>query len=268
MLVRHSTEGRALLRERAAAGRLPAVALTAALGALTPGAHADDAAWRDIESRIQYNYYTEDARALAALQDTVAGAGSHDPLREYYLALLAYRQALLASLKPGAGSGAAGQLASRCLTHLDAALASKDDFADALALKAACLLAPLTDGAHAPLAAYHLHKDISRALAIAPGNPRVLLIDAVSDYQLAPSSGGNKERALTKLRQATAAFEAERRDTERVPGWGAAEASVFLARDLLDHGDPVAARDALERALVTAPEFLQARRLMAKITSG
>jgi hypothetical protein len=267
MLVRHSTEGRAPLREPAAAVRLGAVALTAALGALTSGAHADDAAWRDIESRIQYDYYTEDARALAALQDTVAGGDSHDPLRDYYLGLLAYRQALLASQNPAGGS-AAGQLASRCLAHLDAALASKDDFAEALALKAACLLAPLTSGSHAPLAAYHLRKDISRALALAPGNPRVLLIDAVSDYQLAPSAGGNKERALTKLRKAAAAFEAERRDTQRVPGWGAAEASVFLARELLDHADPIAARDALERALVSAPEFVQARRLMAKITSG
>ena len=86
------------------------------------------------------------------------------------------------------------------------------------------MLAPLASGSYAPLAAYHLHKDISRALQLAPGNPRVLLIDAISDYQLPPSSGGNKERALTKLRAAVAAFEAERRDTERLPGWGAAEA--------------------------------------------
>lgn len=254
------------LRGRAAGVSMPAVALTAALSAFTLGARADDAAWRDIESRIQYDYYTEDPRALAALEDTVAGRDPHEPLRDYYLGLLAYRQALLASEVPAAADGAAGQLASRCVAHLDAALASKEDFAEALALKAACLLAPLASGSHAPLAAYHLHKDISRALQLAPGNPRVLLIDAVSDYQLSPSAGGNKERALTKLRKATAAFEAERRDTERVPGWGAAEASVFLARDLLDHGDPVAARDALQQALVSAPEFVQARRLMAKIT--
>jgi hypothetical protein len=120
----------------------------------------------------------------------------------------------------------------------------------------------------APHAAHHVHKDISRALQLAPGNPRVLLVDAISDYQLSPSAGGNKERALTKLRQAAAAFETERRDAGRLPGWGAAEASVFLARDLLDHGDAVAARDALERALVAAPQFAQARRLMGKITSG
>ncbi len=233
-----------------------------------PAAPADAAAWRDIEGRIQYDYYTEDARALAALEDTVAGADPHEPLREYYLGLLAYRRALLASQGAAGGGGNAGQLASQCVAHLDAALAGKDDFAEALALRAACALAPLASGAYAPLAAHHVHKDISRALQLAPGNPRVLLVDAISDYQLAPSSGGNKERALTKLRQAAAAFETERRDSGELPAWGAAEASVFLARDLLDHGDAVAARDALERALVTAPQFAQARRLMQKITSG
>ena len=31
-------------------------------------------------SRIQYNYYTEDARALAALEDTVAGADARGTL--------------------------------------------------------------------------------------------------------------------------------------------------------------------------------------------
>jgi Tfp pilus assembly protein PilF len=96
----------------------------------------------------------------------------------------------------------------------------------------------------------------------------VLLLDAMSDYQLAPRLGGNKERALVKLRQAVAAFEVERAGTEHLPGWGAAEAYLLLARDLLDHGEPVAARDALEHALLLAPEFAQARRLMAQITSG
>jgi hypothetical protein len=243
------------------------VALTAALSGWVCAAHADEGTWRDIESRIQYNYYTEDARALAALEDTVAGAASHEPLRDYYLGLLALRRALLAS-QGAAGANSADQLVSQCVAHLDAVLASNDNFAEALALKAACLLVPLANGSYAPLAVRHVHKDLSRALQLAPGNPRVLLIDAISDYQLAPSAGGNKERALVKLRQAAAAFEAERRETPGVPGWGAAEASVFLARDLLDHGDAVAARDALERALVSAPEFAQARRLMAKITSG
>ena len=53
-----------------------------------------------------------------------------------------------------------------------------------------------------------------------------------------------------------------------VPGWGAADAFTSLAQDYLTRGDAVAARNVLERALLVAPEFAQARRLMAEIVSG
>jgi hypothetical protein len=104
-------------------------------------------------------------------------------------------------------------------------------------------------------------------LQLAGRNPRILLVDAMNDYQVSPDKGG-RERALPKLRKAVEAFEAERHDTEHLPGWGAAEAWWLLASGLLEHGDPVAARDADEHALLLAPQFAQARRLMTKITSG
>jgi Tfp pilus assembly protein PilF len=73
---------------------------------------------------------------------------------------------------------------------------------------------------------------------------------------------------LRGFQHAAAAFEAERRDSEHVPGWGAAEAYVYLAKCQLDRGATLDARDALERALLIAPEFAEARRLMTRITSG
>jgi len=175
-----------------------------------------------------------------------------------------------AALKQAAAPGAsAAQLAQRCVSEADTALAVQGDFAEALALRAACLATPLdANGSQTAHAAHRAARDIGMALQLAGRNPRVLLLDAMSDYQLAPRLGGNKERALVKLRQAVAAFEVERAGTEHLPGWGAAEAYLLLARDLLDHGEPVAARDALEHALLLAPEFAQARRLMAQITSG
>src|SRR5256885_1931908 len=128
--------------------------------------------------------------------------------------------------------------------------------------------APQAERTHGAHAARLGRGDIGRALGLAGRDPRVLFIDALSDYQLAPELGGNKERALVKLRRAVAAFELERAGTEQLPGWGAAEAYELLARDLLDHGEALGARDALEHALVLAPEFSQARRLMAQIISG
>ena len=243
-----------------------AVALALAVGS----ARSEDVVWRDIESRIQYGYYTEDAAALGKLEELIAAGDAHDRLRGYYGALLAWRRALLAASGGAAAqAGSAGHFAQRCVSEADASLELQEDFADALALRAACLAAPQeAGGGFAPLAGHRAHKDLERALQLASRNPRVLLVDAMSDYALAPSHGGNKDRALTKLRRTVAAFETERGGAEPLPGWGAAEAWLLLGRDLLDHGETVAARDALEHALLIAPEFAQARRLMAKITSG
>jgi hypothetical protein len=232
--------------------------------ALAATTQAQESSWRDIESRVQYAYYTEDAAALRGLQGSLS-ADTEDPLQRYYAGLLAWRQAQLATRDASpAGVASAAQHAQRCVSELDAALAARADFADALALRALCLEA---GGARA-LATYRAHRDLERALQLAGHNPRVLLADALSDYQLQPARGGNRERALGKLRRTVDAFEAERGGVDQLPGWGAAEAWCLLARDLLDHADPIAARDALEHALLIAPEFQEARRLMAKIISG
>ncbi len=248
-------------------GSLPVLA---ALMIAATCAHAEELAWRDIESRIQYGYYTEDSAALRKLEELIAAGDARDKLRGYYAGLLAWRRALLAA--PGGAATRAdspSHYAQRCVSEVDTSLAVEADFAEALALRAACLATPQElAGSYAPLAGHRARKDLERARQLAMRNPRVLLVDAMNDYTLAPSQGGNKERALGKLRQTVAAFEAERSGAEQLPGWGAAEAWLLLARDLLDHGDTVAARDALEHALLIAPEFAQARRLMAKITSG
>jgi hypothetical protein len=232
------------------------------------GAMHEDLSWRDIESRIQYGYYTEDVPALHRLEETVRADESHEPLHGYYTALLSFRLAQLAALAPG-GRAAAAPAAQRCLSDVDALLAAQADFAEGLALRAACRASVAqAEGMQGAFGLQRAHRDLERALQRAPHNPRVLLVDGLNDYELTPAQGGNKERALTKLRRAVAAFEVERTGIEPLPGWGAAEAYLALARALIDHGEAVAARDALEHSLLLAPEFAQARRLLAQITGG
>ncbi len=247
----------------------PAGALALLALLLAGAAGADQGQWRDTESRIQYGYYTQDARALTNVAAAVDAEESKDQWQGYYAGLAGWRLAQLAALHPAAKGPSVAQLAERCTRALDRVLEQQSDFAEGLALRAACAATPLTGGGlHVPFAGHGPRKDMDRALALAPKNPRVLLIDALGDYEYSTALGGARERALPKLRRAVAAFEAERGGPEALPGWGASEAYYYLGRDLLEHADPVGARDALEHALLLAPDYAQARALMAKITSG
>lgn len=247
------------------AALLSAIVLSIGAGA----AHAEDAQWGDAESRIQYGYFTEDPRALQNMADAIAAGEAHDQWHSYYAGLAYWRLAQLAVLHPQPKGATAAQLADRCVHALDAAIEAQADFAEGLALRAMCAVTPLAQGGlHVPFAGHRPRKDLDRALELAPRNPRVLLALALADYQYSAPMDGEKERAIGELRHAVAAFEAERGGTESFPGWGASEAYFYLGRDLLEHGDPVGARDALEHALLLAPDYTQARHLLAKITAG
>ena len=260
--------------------------------AAASAARATDPNWLDIESRIQYGYYTEDVRSLRNLVEPLTTSDSHDRLKSYYAGLLAYRMTLLEQAQADAAAAAEGattpapktppptrkndrskngprQSAQRCVTSLDQALEAQSNFPDALALQSACLgLQAEQSSWRAPLAAPKSASQLHEALRLAPKNPRVLLLDAIGDYAHSKTSGGDAQHPCGRFEAVAALFDAERADIEQVPGWGAAEAYLWLGRCYLDNGNPNAARDALERALLIAPEFGQARRLLATITSG
>jgi hypothetical protein len=245
----------------------------AIVAALLPlGASGAETNWLDVESRIQYGYYTEDPRALASVMELLAPSESESAFRRYYAGLANYR---LAQLSAARDKGRAEEAAAACVDNLDQAVkiqkaaSLQQEGADALALESACqdLLAGL-EAWRAPFAASKSGTQIEQARHLDRKNPRVLLLDAVEVYERPKASAADKDRALQGFKLAAAAFEAERRQTEHVPGWGAAEAYVYLAKCHLDRGATLDARDALERALLIAPEFAEARRLMTKITSG
>lgn len=248
------------------------------------GEPAGQSHWLDVESRIQYGYFTEDPRALRNLLEPLAAGDSHDVLKSYYAGLLAYRLMLLAdaqadkstagqkpakpSRESAQGNDDARQLPALCVSSLDRALQARSDFADALALQAVCLRR-LTElpGWHTPFAGSKSSAQLTKALRLAPKNPRVLLLDAIDDFEHQTAHVG-EPHACEKFKHTAALFDAERADLDQVPGWGAAEAYMWLGRCYLGIGDVLPARDALERALLVAPEFAVARRLLSSITSG
>src|SRR5690242_7390463 len=81
-----------------------ALALAATVGV----AHAQDTHWLDVESRIQYGYFTEDQHALRGLVEPLTSNDAHDRLKSYYAGLLAYRQTQLAEAQANPGAPAAG----------------------------------------------------------------------------------------------------------------------------------------------------------------
>ncbi|MBV8741838.1 MAG: hypothetical protein JOZ12_08615 [Sinobacteraceae bacterium] len=221
--------------------------------------------WLDIESRIQYAYYTQDTRELQSVAALLAAAEGGGRDRNYYNGLANYRLTQLSGTRDRA---AAKQAAQQCVTSLDQVLKTQRDDPDALALHAACLewLAGL-EAWRAPLAATRSGAEGERAKQLAPHNPRALLLSAVADYEHAKPGTPARDQALNGLRRAASAFEEERQQPEHTPGWGAAEVYVYLARGYFEKGAALQARDALERALLLAPEYLEARQLMSKLTS-
>ncbi|HTV50275.1 MAG TPA: hypothetical protein VME21_03745 [Steroidobacteraceae bacterium] len=252
--------GRAARRPAQLARLAPLLAL---LLAPLAGAGSSDPQWLDVESRIQYAFYTEDQRSLGNVLDALAAQEGSSPLRSYYLALANYRLALLRRA-PGA-RGDARAPAERCADEAAEARRSDADAAEALALESACLdLSAQLKALTAPLLRERSGSQLHRALELAPHNPRVLLIQALGELaQHSKSAPG-----LAHLQQAIAAFETERAGTAQAPGWGAAEAYAALGRSYLERGDAIAARGALEHALLLVPDFAYAHRLMARITAG
>jgi tetratricopeptide (TPR) repeat protein len=239
----------------------------ASLLATGASAAANDAEWLDIEGQIQYAFYTEDVRALTNLAGRLDSMGASEPLQGYYAALGYYRLSLTTEVRD---KPQAAHAAERCVANLAVVLQARADWAEGFALQGACLqsLAELTP-LKAPLSKAHSRAQLSQALKLEPHNPRVLLLDGWLEYERPGGAGhGAKDAACARIQAAVAAFEAARPGEEHVPEWGLAESYTYWARCDLDRGDVSAARDALERALLIAPDFQLARRLIARITAG
>ena len=253
---------------------LVAATLGLVCAALMPRqAAAADTDWRDIESRIEYAWYTEDSRDLARVADRVMALSSADPLRNYYLALAQLHQAqlTLAAATAGGGAGrlpAAGQAAGACISSADDALAARPTDAELLALQSLCMdVRGRTRALDVPFAGSRAHTQMMRALQLAPRNPRVRLLAAQLSYAAA-RSGQERAALLASFQSAVDAFELERQGLERVPTWGGAEAWEGVAQIELERGDAIAARAALEHALLLVPDYAAAHRLLNHILTG
>lgn len=93
-----------------------------------------------------------------------------------------------------------------------------------------------------------------RADELAAGNPRVLLLRAVSAWFKPSAFGGGEDKARALLQQALRAFATDA-PPRPLPQWGHAEAYAWLGQMELKASKREAAREAYERALALAPGF-------------
>jgi hypothetical protein len=225
------------------------------------GAAATD--WRDIESRVQYAWYTEDERELASVANRIRELPVADPQGSYYLALIQMREAQLT-----ADVAAIGRAAGGCIDSADEALAARPTDAEVLAVQSLCMeLRSRSRPLDVPFAGSRSRAQMQRALQLAPADPRVRLLAAQLAYDGAKTTP-ERVRQLASFQSAVDAFEMERQGVEHIPSWGAAEAWQGLAQVYLDRGDAIAARSALEHALLLVPDYKSAHRLLNHIVTG
>ena len=223
----------------------------------------------DLEGRIEYAYFTADANALRNLAGTLQNSlakGAANAQAQYQRGLAQYRlgQVLAAT----ADSSNAASAFSTCIDALGKAIDADKQSAEAYALQSACYIG-LSDlkawkgVLDRPLGSSRLDK----ALKLAPSNPRVVLVDALNDYLRPRSLGGDRLQACAKFAHAVKLFDASGEDASRTPGWGAADAYFYVGRCLNEAGDVLGARNALERALIIAPDFTAARQELRRVVA-
>lgn len=215
----------------------------------------------DAASRLQYAFYTGDTRSIEEVLTLIDGFEVGDNLAAVKSYQLAYGHWKLAQLyampeekpRPNAKSLAA-KAAQSCAKHAQAAIARDARMAEVYAIEAICDgFSPTRAGSPACTRS----KSLRTAMSMAPDNPRVQLINALCS---APATGD--PASVEKWRTIVASFESAPPSRPGKPDWGHVEALAQMGECYLQRGDTVAARDVLERALVLAPDYRQAQKLL------
>lgn len=97
----------------------------------------------------------------------------------------------------------------------------------------------------------------TRAVELAPENPRVMILDAMMQFYAPTTAGGNQQLGLAHWRKALARFDTERVTDSLRPHWGGALAYGWLAGMYMSMSPPntAQARAVANKALSMRPDF-------------
>ena len=176
--------------------------------------------------------------------------GHHEEFALYYLALCEYRLATLFAATPSEQA----ESINRTIEHLKGAIELEDNFSDAHALLASAYGQKLGLKPHLGMAlGPETKRVLEKSKRLEGDNPRVVLIDGMSDYYTPTMFGGDKQRAISKMEQALELFAKEEiRDPFQL-SWGYDEACAQLGIMRQEAGDIEGAREAFDKALEVNP---------------
>ncbi len=230
----------------------------------------------DLAARIQFEYYAADARALQRDLEGLKKLKTSESdviLRTYYLA---YGQMKLAEVLADKDRSAARKSAGECRRYAEEVTDQEPKRVNARdrarldtlhgeiwAIQAACISLD-AEISFLPVPALSDNRARDKASALAPGNPRVLLLAAIEATKQADNPD-ERVAASQALIVVANLFDTLPPPESGMPDWGYAEALAWLGQNYLSLGDRIGARNALERALVVAPDFVWARTLQQQL---
>lgn len=237
------------------------------LSMLPLATRADRVSQKGTSEAIERAMQRGDEAALLKLRASLGAGiktGHPDKYAYYYLGLSDYELAVLDE-----DDGKASDDIDAAEDALQAALKLDPAFAEAEALLGSSYGVEI--GLH-PVKGMFLGSQVTshlaRAAQLAPGNPRVSLLQGISDYETPEAYGGDKKRAMAEFRAASAAFDAYRQPDDQAPTWGRAETRVWLAKAETGSKDFAAARADLTAALGIAPDYKWAKGLLDKLPTA
>ena len=98
-------------------------------------------------------------------------------------------------------------------------------------------------------------KHISVAENIAPENPRVWVVKAISSYSKPKMFGGDKDVALEGFQKALELFEQQDITNPLAPSWGHLDSYAWMGIIYMEKGQNAEAKSVFEKALAIDPEY-------------
>lgn len=240
-------------------------ALMLLVGLHAHGATEPSAELLDLAGRIEYGFYTQEARSIESARSGLARLPGRDALQDYYAGLAAYRAALLGAADNGRGLGT---VLTECMDRGGRAAEDAELASEAWVLVAACaVLGARHEPNRSRMYQNRFQGALREAVAADADNPRITVVQAWAlSHRPAHEEAELRSLARQRLEQSLEQF-ALWSAPFGFPDWGEAEALAHLGEIYLTLGDSRTARDYIEHALLVAPDYRFALALQKRVLS-